>query len=80
MLGSDRGILLAEGELKRLELLVAIQVALEVLQQDHLLVDGLRVIEEVVLRDLLLVVGRANPSDAVDVVEMEEVRVSDDLG
>lgn len=80
MLGSGRRILLAEGELKRLELLVAIQVALEVLQQDHLLVDGLRVVEEVVLQDLLLVVGRANPSDAVDVVEMEEVRVSDDLG
>lgn len=45
--------LLREGELEGLELLVAIEVALEVLQEDHLLGDGVRVIEEIKLRHLV---------------------------
>ena len=46
-------VLLREGELEGLELLVAIEVALEVLQEDHLLGDSVRVVEEIKLRHLV---------------------------
>ena len=42
-------VLLGEGELEGLELLVAVEVALEVLQEDHLLGDSVGVVEEVKL-------------------------------
>ena len=41
--------LLREGKLKGLELLVAVEVALEVLQEDHLLGDSVGVVEEIKL-------------------------------
>lgn len=46
-------VLLREGKLEGLELLVAIEVALEVLQEDHLLGDRVRVVEEIKLRHLV---------------------------
>ena len=42
-------VLLREGKLEGLELLVAIEVALEVLQEDHLLGDSVGVVEEIKL-------------------------------
>ena len=80
MLGPSRSSLLGKGKLQGLELLVAVKVALEVLKQDDFLVDRLRVIEEIVLRNLLLVVGGSRGrTDAVDIVKVEEVGVRDDL-
>ena len=57
------------------------------LQKNHLLVDGLRVVEEVELGDLVRhALGRLTVSvsrglllGALDVVEVEQVRVEDDL-
>ena len=82
-------LLLAERELKGLEFLIAVKVALEVLQEDNLLVDGLRVVEEVEVTDLVadglkgLAAGGARRILCLlwplDVVEMELVRVQDDL-
>ena len=73
------GRLLAfEVESQGFELRVSIQVALEVLKEDYLLVDGRRVLEEVVVRDQLrggslLVLGLAS----LNVVEVEQVGVGD---
>ncbi len=70
-----RGVLGAKSELNRFEFLVAVEEALEVLQQYHLFIDALRVIEEVVvfnsftLRALL----------TAYVGEVKEVRVEDYL-
>lgn len=57
------------------------------LQKHHLLVDGLRVVEEVELGDLVrhalscltVSVNRGLLLRALDVVEVEQVRVKDDL-
>jgi len=65
---------LVEVELERLELLVSVQVALEMLEQDDLLVEGLGVVEEVVVLYLLLVALEAR-----NVVEVEVVGVENDL-
>ena len=46
-------VLLREGKLEGLELLVAVEVALEVLQEDHLLGDSVGVVEEIKLRNLV---------------------------
>ena len=46
-------VLLRESKLEGLELLVAVEVALEVLQEDHLLGDRVRVVEEIKLRHLV---------------------------
>lgn len=67
-----------EVEGQRLELRVSVQVALEVLKEDYLLVDGGGVLEEVVVGDQLrggglLVLGLAS----LDVVEVEQVGVGD---
>ena len=60
--------------------MVAVKVTLEVLEQDHLLVDGFREVIEVVLAYHLLVFCRSLRSSlTINVVEMEKVRVCDDL-
>jgi len=60
--------------------LVAVKVTLEVLEQDHLLVDGIREIVEVVLAyHLLVFCGSLRSSLTINVVEMEKVWVCDDL-
>ena len=46
-------VLLREGKLEGLELLIAVEVALEVLQEDHLLGDSVGVVEEIKLGHLV---------------------------
>lgn len=70
-----RRVLLREGELEWLELLVAVKVAFEVLQQNNLLIDGLWEFKEVVLAYHFLVLSRNLASMTVNVVEVEEVRM-----
>ena len=84
-LWSLRGILLGEAEFKWLELLIAVEVALEVLQEHNFLVYRFWIVEEVVRRDLLChglpildwLLGSS--PDLLDVVEVEQVGVGDDL-
>lgn len=74
-------VLLREWKLEWLKLLVTIEVALEVLKQHNLFIDSLRELEKVVLVYHLLVVSSGLRSTlTINVVEMEEVRVSDNLG
>ena len=84
-LWSFRGILLCEAEFKWLELLIAVEVALEVLQEHNFLVYRFWIVEEVVRSDLLChglpildwLLGSS--PDLLDVVEVEQVGVGDDL-
>ena len=87
-------ILFCEVEFERLELLVAIQIALEVLEKDNFLVNRFWIVEEIVLlgivcqalscilRTALCVVGLRCSARAslLDVVKVEEVRMCDYLG
>ena len=80
-------VLLREGELEGLELLIAIEVALEVLQEDHLLGDGVRVIEEIKLRHLVryalsrlaVGVGRGLLPGPLNVIKVEQVGVENNF-
>lgn len=83
------GLFFGEVEFERLEFLVAIQVTFEVLKEHHLLVDGLRVVEEVVLRDLFregvlrltqTVHGGGTLARPFDVVEVEQIWMQHNLG
>ena len=84
---SDWSVLLSEAKFEWLELLIAIQIALEVLEEHDLLVDGLWVIEEVELTDLVrqTLHGLAVAIEdglllaALDIVEVEHVWVQDNL-
>ena len=80
-------ILLRKVELEGFKLLIAVQIALEVLQEHHLFVDGLGVLEEVEVADgvgealhcLSVAVEGGLLSAALDVIKVEKVRVQDDL-
>ena len=84
-LWSLRSILLGEAEFKWLELLIAVEVALEMLQEHNFLVYRFWIVEEVVRCDLLChglpildwLLGSS--PDLLDVVEVEQVGVGDDL-
>lgn len=62
--------------LVRLRLLCSLKVASEVLQQRHFLLEILGVVRKGVLETNVLSVG----TSALHVIEMEAVRVEDDLG
>ena len=84
-LWSLRSIFLGKVKFKWLELLVAVKVALEVLQEHNFLVNRFWIVEEVVRRDLLchglsVLDWLLGPGpDLLDVVEVEQVGVGDDL-
>lgn len=73
---SHWGGFLVEIEDQGLELVVAIKIALKMLQEDDLLVDRLRVIKQVVVVDFI---PRGICLGAFNVLEMEEVLVGNDL-
>ena len=83
-----RGVLLREVELEGLKLLVAIEVALKVLQENNFFVNRLRVVEEIEVRDLVghalrrlsIAIELRLLLGALDVVKVEQVGVQDDLG
>lgn len=72
----SRCILFREGEFKRLELLIAVKIALKVLEKHDLLVDGFRELEEIKVLDLFV---RLATTHTINVVKVEQVRVRDDL-
>ena len=84
---SDWCVLLSEAKFERLELLIAVQVALEVLEEHDLLVDGLWVVEEVELADLVrqtfhgltVAIESRLLLASLDVVEVEHIWVQDDF-
>lgn len=81
------GVLLREVELEGLKLLVAIEVALKVLQENNFLVNRFRVVEEIEVRDLVshalrrlsVAIELRLLLGALDVVKVEQVGVQDDL-
>jgi hypothetical protein len=77
--GPQRSSVFREGELKGLELLVAIQVALEVLKKDDFLVDCFWELKEIKLMNLFFLLILSS-TRTVNVVKMEQIRVRDDLG
>lgn len=82
-----RGVLLREVKLEGLKLLVAIEVAFKVLQENNFLVNRLRVVEEIEVRDLVshalrrlsVAVELRLLLGALDVVKVEQIGVQDDL-